>query len=168
MLFLQFQSPQSQVYAIMVARLETEQFTPRLLELFMRRPLLRWLRLPRQPEDSAESGARTSIAGRLRWSFLISSTLPLLIVCALLLYINTSAQHSSVYNDQKDLPIRVERDISRYVDDLHVQVERFALKVRPTTSYDLLVAAAKDVVDRNYPNLIEVTVLDERGHERLH
>src|SRR5262245_41349195 len=141
---------------------------PRLLELSMRRPLLRWLRLPRQSDAHAESGASTSIAGRLRWSFLISSTLPLLIVGALLLYINTTAQQRSVYNDQVDLAIRVERDISRYVDELHVQVERFALKVRPTTSYDLLVEAAKDVVDRNYPNLLQVTVIDERGKERLH
>src|SRR5689334_8677508 len=140
---------------------------PRRLELSMRRPLLRLLRLPCQSVYLAESASRSCIAGRLRMSFLISSTLTLLIVGALLLYINTSAQQSSVYNDQTDLAIRVERDISRYVDDLHIQVERFALKVRPTTSYELLVAAAKDVVDRNYPNLLEVTVLDEHGKERL-
>jgi serine phosphatase RsbU (regulator of sigma subunit) len=133
----------------------------------MRRPHLRWLRSPPQPEDGAESGARTSIAKRLRWTLLISSTLPLLLVGALLIYINTNAQQRNVYNDQVDLANRVERDISRYVDDFRSQLERFALIVRPTTTQEQLTSLAKDLVDRNYPNIIQLSVLDRTGQERL-
>jgi serine phosphatase RsbU (regulator of sigma subunit) len=133
----------------------------------MRHPYLRWLRSPRQSDDDAENGARSSIANRLRWTLLISSTLPLLLVGALLIYINAQAQQRSVYNDQIDLASRVERDISRYVDDLHTQLERFALKVRPTTTKDQLANLAQDLVDRNYPNIIQLSVLDGLGQERL-
>ncbi|MBK9711971.1 MAG: SpoIIE family protein phosphatase [Kouleothrix sp.] len=132
----------------------------------MGRPSLRWLLVPPETDDSAEGGARTSIASRLRWSFLISSTLPLLLVGALLLFINASAQQSSVYNDQKDLANRVERDISRYVDDLHSELERFALKVRPVTSAQLA-SLAREVVDRNYPSVVDLSVMDGQGVERL-
>src|SRR6185503_18514400 len=121
----------------------------------MRPPYLRWLRWPRQ-SDAAERGVRTSLAVRLRWAFLISSTLPLLVVGALLLNISSTAQQRSVYNDQKDLANRVERDISRYVDDFRTQLDRFALRVRPSTPYDQIVSSAKDLVDRNYPNLLDL------------
>jgi serine phosphatase RsbU (regulator of sigma subunit) len=133
----------------------------------MRRPSLRWLFSPRQPDDETESGARTSIANRLRWTLLLSSVVPLLIVGALLIALNAGAQQRSVYNDQIDLATRVERDISRYVDDLHTQLERFALKVRPTTAPEQLTSLAKDLVDRNYPNIIQFSVLDGAGRERL-
>jgi serine phosphatase RsbU (regulator of sigma subunit) len=123
--------------------------------------------MPRQPNEPAEAGAHASIANRLRWSFLLSSTLPLLLVGALLLYISSGAQQRSVYNDQIDLANRVERDISRYVDDLHTQFERFALKVRPTTSSDQLASLAGEIVDRNYPNVLEFSVMDSQGVERL-
>ena len=133
----------------------------------MRRPSLRWLLSPRQPDDDTQSGVRTSIARRLRWTLLLSSVVPLLIVGVLLIVLNAGAQQRSVYNDQIDLATRVERDISSYVDDLHTQLERFALKVRPTTAHDQLTSLAKDLVDRNYPNIIQFSVLDDAGQERL-
>src|SRR5262249_38778023 len=133
----------------------------------MRRPSLRWLSSPRQPDDDTKSGARTSIANHLRWTLLLSSVVPLLIVGALLIVLNAGAQQRSVYNDQIDLATRVERDISRYVDDLHTQLERFALKVRPTTTPEQLTGLAKDLVDRNYPNIVQLSVLDGVGQERL-
>jgi serine phosphatase RsbU (regulator of sigma subunit) len=133
----------------------------------MRRPSLRWLLSPRQPDDDTESGAGTSIARRLRWTLLLSSVVPLLIVGVLLIALNAGVQQRSVYNDQIDLATRVERDISRYVDDLHTQLDRFALKVRPTTAHEQLTGLAKDLVDRNYPNIIQFSVLDDAGQERL-
>ncbi len=133
----------------------------------MRRPSLRWLLSPRQPDDDTQSGARTSITRRLRWTLLLSSVVPLLIVGALLIALNSDVQQRSVYNDQIDLATRVERDISRFVDDLHKQLEGFALKVRPTTGHDQLTSLAKDLVDRNYPNIIQFSVLDGVGQEQL-
>src|SRR5215217_9416402 len=107
----------------------------------MRRPSLRWLPSPRQPDDNTGDGA--SIARRLRWTLLLSSVVPLLIVGVLLIGLNAGFQQRSVYRDQIDLATRVERDISRYVDDLHKQLEGFALKVRPTTGHDQLTSLAK-------------------------
>jgi serine phosphatase RsbU (regulator of sigma subunit) len=133
----------------------------------MRRPYLRWLRLPPQTDDPPEGGARASIANRLRWSFLLSSTLPLLLVGALLLYINASAQQQSVYNNQIDLANRVEREISRYVDEFQNEFESFALKVRPTTSPEQLTALSRDLVDRSYPDVIRFSVINAQGRERL-
>src|SRR5215212_3624144 len=133
----------------------------------MRRPSLRWLLSPRQPNDDPESGARTSIARRLRWTLLLSSVVPLLIVGVLLIGLNAGAQQRSVYNDQIDLATRVERDISSYVDNLHTQLESFTLKVRPTTAQAQLTTLAKDLVDRNYPNIIQFSVLNDTGQERL-
>src|SRR6266545_1944986 len=134
----------------------------------MRRPNLRRFRLPRQPAQSAPVGARNSIANQLRWSLLLSSTLPLLLVGALLLSLNASAQQRSVYNDQVDLANRVERDIARYVDELRGQFDQFALKVRPRTSPAQLVNLAKDLVNQNYPYILDLAVLDGRGSEQLH
>jgi hypothetical protein len=133
----------------------------------MRRPSLRWLPSPRQPDDDTDQGARTSIARRLRWTLLLSSVVPLLIVGVLLIGLNAGFQQRSVYNDQIDLATRVERDISSYVDNLRTQLDRFALKVRPTTAHDQLTSLAKDLVDRNYPNIIQFSVLDDIGQERL-
>jgi hypothetical protein len=64
-----------------------------------------------------------SIAKRLRWSYLISSTLPLVIVGALLLVLNLSAQQSSVYRDQRTTSTRVARDIDRYIGNMRSQLE---------------------------------------------
>ena len=123
----------------------------------MRRLKLWW---PRSPE-SAEGGARTSIANRLRWSYLISSTLPLLLVGALLLKINTDAQQGRIYSDQKGLASRVARDISRYVANLQNQ---FDLRMSPSAAIDQSVEQLTDVASnlevRNAPNLIDLSVLD--------
>ena len=108
----------------------------------MRRPSLRWLPSPRQPDDVTEHGA--SIARRLRWTLLLSSVVPLLIVGVLLIGLNAGFQQRSVYSDQIDLATRVERDISRYADELHTQLDLFALKVRPTTTKEQLTIVAKD------------------------
>src|SRR5215217_3723811 len=134
----------------------------------MRHPSFRWFRLPRQPTQSTQVGARSSIANRLRWSLLLSSTLPLLLVGALLLLLNASAQQRSVYNDQVDLANRVERDIARYVDDLRGQFDQFALKVRPSTPPAQLINLAKDLVNQNYPYILDLAVLDGTGREQLH
>src|SRR5687768_12235109 len=97
----------------------------------MRRPNLRRPRPPHQPVDSVERGARASIARRLRWSYLVSSTLPLIIVGGLLLAISSRALQSSVYAEQQGGATRISRDISGYVANLQAEVARYGLQVRP-------------------------------------
>jgi serine phosphatase RsbU (regulator of sigma subunit) len=130
----------------------------------MRRFKLWW---PRSPEAIA-AGSRTSIAKRLRWSYLLSSTLPLLLVGALLLKLNTDAQQSRIYSDQRGLASRVARDISRYITDLRNQLD---LGMRPNASIDQsvdqLTGAALELAVRNAPNLIDIALLDDAGRERL-
>jgi serine phosphatase RsbU (regulator of sigma subunit) len=130
----------------------------------MRGLKLRW---PRSPQ-TAESGARTSIANRLRWSYLLTSTLPLLLVGALLLKINTDAQQSRIFSEQRGLATRVVRDIARYVTNLQRELD---LRMRPGASIEqsigLLSDAASSLSVRNSPNLIDVAVLDEGGQERM-
>ena len=112
----------------------------------MRRPSLRWLPSPRQPGDDPEHG--TSIARRLRWTLLLSSVVPLLIVGVLLIGLNAGFQQRSVYNDQIDLATRVERDISRYVDDLHTQLDRFAPVGRFANHFKIIVALQQQTQTR--------------------
>jgi serine phosphatase RsbU (regulator of sigma subunit) len=130
----------------------------------MRGLKLRW---PRSSQ-TIETGARTSIANRLRWSYLLSSTLPLLLVGALLLKINTDAQQSRIFSEQRGLATRVARDIARYVTNLQRDLD---LRMRPGASIEqsisLLADAASSLSVRNSPNLIDVAVLDEAGKERM-
>jgi serine phosphatase RsbU (regulator of sigma subunit) len=130
----------------------------------MRGLKLWWPRLSR----TVETGARTSIANRLRWSYLLSSTLPLLLVGALLLKINNDAQQSRIFSEQKGLATRVARDIARYVTNLQRELD---LRMRPGSSIQqsagLLADAASSLSVRNSPNLIDIAVLDETGKERM-
>src|SRR5258706_3810768 len=130
----------------------------------MRRLRLWWSRSP----EAVAAGTRTSIANRLRWSYLLSSILPLMLVGALLVKINPYAQQSRIYSDQRGLASRVARDISRYINDLRAQLD---LGMRPNASLDQsvepLTSAALSLAVSNAPNLIEIAVLDDAGKELL-
>jgi serine phosphatase RsbU (regulator of sigma subunit) len=146
---------------------ERERGYPLDCEPFMRYLTHRRANTPGQSTNAAAPNARASIARRLRWSYLISSTLPLLVVGALLININMVAQQRSVYSDQRALAARTSRDITRYLDGLRDQLVRYALLVRPATPLDQLVEAAQDMQARTYPHLIDLAVLDGAGRERL-
>ncbi len=111
---------------------------------------------------------RATIAARLRWSCLISSTLPLLIVGALLLWISWTTQKSNVYANQRELAARVSRNVSTYINRLARQLDTYALSVRPTsTSLAQWKLGAQDIATRNYPDMISLTLLDRNGAELL-
>jgi serine phosphatase RsbU (regulator of sigma subunit) len=133
----------------------------------MRRLSIRRPRPPHQSVDPAKRGAHASIARRLRWSYLVSSTLPLIIVGALLLTISSQALQSNVYAEQQGVATRVGRDISGYVAGLQTAVAQFGLQVRPATPTDNQVEAAETLLSNNNPNLLDLAVLDNTGRERL-
>jgi serine phosphatase RsbU (regulator of sigma subunit) len=133
----------------------------------MRRPSRQGQPAEGQPSLPLEKGAHRSIATRLRWSYLISSTLPLLIVGALLLFINLNSERATVYAGQRANSLRVARDISRYVGTLQKQLESFALQVRPGVSQAALTEQAQEVQARAFPDLIDLAVIDDAGREQL-
>lgn len=117
-----------------------------------------------QHEETPRS--RTSIAYRLRWSYLISSTLPLLIVGALLLWINARAQERSVHNDQKNLSMTIARGVSNYMSDMRQQLRTYMLIIRPgITSPSTWEAEALSLQVRNYPKIVDITVVNTTGDE---
>lgn len=118
--------------------------------------------------EPAGHASRTSIATRLRWSFLLSSTLPLLIVGALLLRINTVAQQENIYNDQKNLAGRTARNIAKYIQDVTGQLNTFALGLRPDRAKPVSwEPAALQLAQRNYRKLIDISVIELGGKELM-
>jgi serine phosphatase RsbU (regulator of sigma subunit) len=113
------------------------------------------------------AGARRSIATQLRWSYLISSTLPLLIVGALLLVINLNNQQQNVYGEQRASADRFASEISDYVDEMQAELVNFALLVRPSTPQEQLVQAAQELQTRQFQRLLDLAVLSDAGAERL-
>ncbi|NJO83117.1 MAG: SpoIIE family protein phosphatase [Blastochloris sp.] len=133
----------------------------------MQRPTPRRRRLI-APHILQQPGSRSSIAARLRWSYLVSSTLPLLIVGATLLFISASAQRQTVYDNQLNLARQVSRAIEGYVSDLYTQLDVYALRVRPgITRLNEWQSAALDLQASRYPNIIDLALIDTAGQELL-
>ncbi len=132
----------------------------------MRRLLPQSWKVLRPQAALGAQAARISIADRLRWSYLISSMLPLLIVGALLLRINATAQEYSVYSDQKNTANALSRSIANYVSDIRQQLRTYMLVVRPgSTSRDQWIADAIAFQIRNYPKIIAISIIDLEGQQ---
>jgi serine phosphatase RsbU (regulator of sigma subunit) len=115
----------------------------------------------------ATSRLHRSIATRLRWSYLLSSTLPLVVVGALLLYLNLDSEQRRVYAEQRSAAQRVARDVGRYVGDLRRDLDAFTLRVRPAVDDETLIEAAKNLQARAFPDLVEISVIERDLSERL-
>jgi serine phosphatase RsbU (regulator of sigma subunit) len=132
----------------------------------MRRLLLRSWNALRPQSALGAHAARLSIADRLRWSYLISSTLPLLIVGAVLLRINATAQERSVYSDQKNTANALTRSIASYVGDIRQQLRAYMLIVRPgSTALSQWESDAIGLQIRNYPRIIAISIIDPGGQQ---
>ncbi|HEU4325105.1 MAG TPA: SpoIIE family protein phosphatase [Roseiflexaceae bacterium] len=115
---------------------------------------------------TAQPGNRSSIAGRLRWSFLISSTLPLLIVGALLLRINADAQQENVYTAQRNLSVRTSDNIGNYIQGIINDLKQFGVNLRPNNfNQALWDGLAVKLSEQRYPDIVTVAVIDRDGKE---
>lgn len=122
---------------------------------------------PAQPEQRPTSG-RGSIATRLLWSYLVATTLPLVLVGALLLNISLSTQRENVYSEQRTLADRTSRNVAQYLGTLLREFGSYEAVVRPSsTTVDEWQAKALELTERTYPNVLDFAVLDMRGHEQL-
>ncbi len=118
----------------------------------------------RSPVDSR---LHRSIAARLRWSYLISSTLPLVVVGALLLYLNLDAEQRRVYAEQRSTAVRVTRDVDHYVRRIRQDLESYTLRVRPAVPREQLIEVAQNLQARSFPDLISIAVIDKNAHDQL-
>ena len=132
----------------------------------MRRLLPQSWKVLRPQSAVGAHATRISIAGRLRWSYLISSTLPLLLVGALLLRINATAQEYSVYSGQKNTANALTRSIVNYVSDIRQQLRTYMLVVRPgLTPREQWIEDAIAFQIRNYPKIIAISIIDLEGRQ---
>ena len=102
------------------------------------------------------------IRRRLRWSYLVSSTFPLVIVGVLLIGIHLHSQQQAVRNTQILLATRAARDISAFISSIETQVLRFGQNMRDM-SPDQLHLAAQGLLQMNSPDLRELVIFDSRG-----
>lgn len=111
---------------------------------------------------------RRSISTRLRWSYLISSTLPLIVVGALLIFLNFQTQQELVFSEQITLAARSVRDISTYVSDMETQLLRTGRDLQNATFRDERNAMVREIINVNFPNLRTVSVFNVNRAEITH
>lgn len=112
--------------------------------------------------DGPPARRRLGITGRLRWSFLLSSTLPLLLVGTLLIVVLLQVQQRNAYASQQAVADRIAGNITTFLYDLEQQLLRAGPDLRPAGTRAALDAAVRRVVNSS-PDLRALTILDAKG-----
>jgi len=117
-----------------------------------------------QPADALRTATprSTGISSQLRWSYLISSTIPLLLVGALLTGVLFQVQQRNAYNSQQAVADQLAGNISTFLLDLEQQLLRASRELVPGQPRDQLNAAASRVVLTS-PDLRTLAVIDGTG-----
>ncbi len=105
---------------------------------------------------------RLSITNRLRWSYLISSTLPLLLVGTLLIVVLFQVQQRNAFASQQAIADQISANIATFLYDLEQQLLRSGRELHPTDVSATLADNAKRLVNSS-PDLRAITVLDAAG-----
>ncbi|MFV9506409.1 MAG: SpoIIE family protein phosphatase [Oscillochloridaceae bacterium umkhey_bin13] len=105
-----------------------------------------------------------SITNRLRWSYLISSTLPLLLVGAILILVLFQAQQRTAYTEQQAAATQIVGNITTFLYDLEQQLLRVGRDLRPNQPDLALQVAASRLVNSS-PDLRAITIFDAAGTE---
>ncbi len=116
------------------------------------------------PADGAFQPARRrlNITNRLRWSYLVSSTLPLLLVGALLITVLLQVQQRNAYASQQALADKIAGNIATFLYDLEQQLLRAARDLDPGAANDSLASAVLRLANSS-PDLRAITVVDLEG-----
>ncbi|KAB8140220.1 SpoIIE family protein phosphatase [Chloroflexia bacterium SDU3-3] len=118
------------------------------------------------PDRHAREDARRSIASRLLWSYLVTSTVPLLLIGVLLIGIDFNTQRENVYNEQLGLASRTSRSIALYLSNFVREFGVFEVFIQPDTGgQNEIRERAADMASEMYPDLLEVSVVDRTAHE---
>lgn len=109
-----------------------------------------------------------SIVAHLRWSYLVSSTLPLILVGILLIFLNFRTQQKNVYNEQISLASQAVREISTYVSDIETQLLSTGRHLQPHTFRTNRDEAVRELINVNFPNVRDVRVYGINTAEITH
>jgi|HigsolmetaAR202D_1030399.scaffolds.fasta_scaffold04427_3 Serine phosphatase RsbU, regulator of sigma subunit len=110
---------------------------------------------------------QSSIAMRLRWSYLLTSTLPLLLIGTLLIVIGFRTQQENVYNNQRVLARSIGRDIAIYLSSLESQILRIGSTFDSDFEQYSLRTSIQDLLRANYPDIRQLIVVDRAGRELI-
>ncbi len=105
-----------------------------------------------------------SITTWLRWSYLVSSTLPLLLVGALLIAVLFQVQQRNAYASQQAVADQIAGNVSTFLYDLEQLLLRAARDLHPDAPGTSLDADAIRLVNSS-PDLRALTIIDTNGAE---
>jgi serine phosphatase RsbU (regulator of sigma subunit) len=119
-------------------------------------------RRPSTHTTPPSSARRQSITSRLRWSFLATSALPLLLVGALLIGVLFRVQERNAFASQQAVADGIAGSIATFLFDLEQQLLRSARDLRLESGEALLRAQAQRLVNSS-PDLRAITIVDSSG-----
>ncbi|MEM8532606.1 MAG: SpoIIE family protein phosphatase [Chloroflexota bacterium] len=119
-----------------------------------------------QSNISGSRNRRISITAKLRWSYVLSSTLPLILVGVLLLSSSARSQQNRIYEVHSNLANSAARATSIYVTELFRSLQNYTGDIQ-SDEVDL-VAWERQAVGlqmQTYSDIFQVAVVDEQGQE---
>ncbi len=122
---------------------------------------------PVRTKQVAPSMRRRGIRSRLRWSYLLSSTLPLLVVGTLLIVLSFRAQQENVYNSQLTLASSLSSVFTNDLSNVEQQILRLGPNLGPDVPRERLSSAVNELFRINFPNLREITIINKNSREVL-
>ncbi len=115
------------------------------------------------PSDGSRLARRSlNITNRLRWSFLVGSTLPLMLVGTLLIAMLLQVQQRNAYASQQALADKVAGNIATFLYDLEQQLLRATRELDPTAPGAQLRPTVEYLVSSS-PDLRAITVVNAEG-----
>jgi serine phosphatase RsbU (regulator of sigma subunit) len=105
---------------------------------------------------------RASIARRLRWSYLVSSTIPLLVVGALLIGVLFRVQQRNAYASQLAVAERIAENIATFLSDVEQSLVRATPAIDPNVPGAPLQASAQALVDASL-DIRSIRVINREG-----
>lgn len=114
------------------------------------------------PNDAPPARRRQSITARLRWSYLLTAIVPLLLVGTLLIVVLLQVQQRNAYASQQAVADQIAGNIATFLYDLEQQLLRSGRDLRPQSDDAALDAAARRLVNSS-PDLRAITVFDDVG-----
>ncbi len=117
---------------------------------------------------AARPAWRRTIGFRLRWSYLISSTLPLIVVGGLLIFLHFRSLQHSVYNEHMSHTAQAVREISSYTAGFETALLSMGQQMNATSSADEWEHTARDLINTSFPNVLDIVVYQPNGSEVVH